>query len=68
MKYEYIHEAVLIYNALTESIFFCEFDEKEIQKLNWKKESVLNCKKKWVLFVFKQIEIYILGIKPLLYE
>lgn len=35
MKYEYIHEAVLIYNALTESrFFFCEFDEKEIQKLN----------------------------------
>lgn len=40
MKYEYIHEVVLIYNALTESIFFCEFDEKEIQKLNWKKEYV----------------------------
>lgn len=34
MKYEYIHEVVLIYNALTESFFCYEFDEKEIQKLN----------------------------------
>lgn len=51
---------------LLQRVFFSyEFDEKEIQKLNWKKESVLNCKKKWGLFVFKQIEIYIPGIKPL---
>lgn len=68
MKYECIHEALLIYNALTEYFFSLWIGWKRNSEVELKSESVLNCKKKWGLFVFKQIEIYIPGIKPLLYE
>lgn len=45
MKYEYIHEVVLIYNALTGRVFFLWIRWKRNSEVELKKESVLNCKK-----------------------